>query len=94
MRRKLKSSSSQSGISVLIGKPNEFITISIDIDPNYTITPFLNPLVRQAINYAINRSAIVPVHRLVMRSQLWDRFRPLFRMRGTLVSRFIRSMAT
>jgi ABC-type transport system substrate-binding protein len=54
-----QSLSSQKGIQVLVGKPNEFITVSIDIDPNYTITPLLNPLVRQAINYAINRSAIV-----------------------------------
>lgn len=48
-----------SGVNVLIGKPNEFITISIDVDPNYTNPALLNPLVRQAINYAINRSAIV-----------------------------------
>jgi peptide/nickel transport system substrate-binding protein len=47
------------GLKVLTGAPNEFITISIDVDPKYTIAPLLNPLVRQAINYAINRSAIV-----------------------------------
>ncbi len=51
--------SSQSGVRVVVGKPNEFITISIDVDPNYTNHALLNPLVRQAINYAINRSAIV-----------------------------------
>jgi len=48
-----------SGVNVLVGKPNEFITISIDVDSNYTISPLLNPMVRQAINYAINRTAIV-----------------------------------
>jgi len=48
-----------SGYNIQIGKPNEFITISIDVDPKYTISPLLNPMVRQAINYAINRSAIV-----------------------------------
>lgn len=49
----------QSGVKVLVGSPNEFITISMDVDPNYTNPALLNPLVREAINYAINRSAIV-----------------------------------
>lgn len=51
--------SEQQGASVVVGPPNEFITISINVDPKYTIQPLLNPLVRQAINYAINRTAIV-----------------------------------
>jgi ABC-type transport system substrate-binding protein len=48
-----------SGVKVVIGAPNEMITISMDVDPNYTNPALLNPLVREAINYAINRSAIV-----------------------------------
>jgi peptide/nickel transport system substrate-binding protein len=51
--------SGQQGAQVVVGPPNEFITISINVDPKYTIQPLLNPLVRQAINYAINRTAIV-----------------------------------
>ncbi len=51
--------SSVSGLQVLKGPPQEFITISIDVDPPYTIQPLLNPFVRQAINYAVNRTAIV-----------------------------------
>jgi len=49
----------KSGLKVLIGKPNEFITISMNLNSNYTNPALLNPLVREAINYAINRSQIV-----------------------------------
>jgi len=51
--------SSAQGVGVLQGAANEFITISFDVDPQYTVGPLLNPLVRQAIDYAINRTAIV-----------------------------------
>ena len=51
--------SNQSSVNIVIGPPREFITISMNLNKNYTISPLLNPLVRQAINYAINRSAIV-----------------------------------
>lgn len=54
-----KSVANQSNIKVLEGPANEFITLSINMNPNTTIEPLLNPLVREAINYAINRTAIV-----------------------------------
>ena len=51
--------SGRDGIQVIKGSERQFNTISINLDPRYSIAPLMDVRVRQAINYAINRSALV-----------------------------------
>ena len=50
---------SKSGYRVLTGLPNRAVMLSFNLGSNTSCPAVLNPLVRQAINYAINRTALV-----------------------------------
>ena len=55
-----KQLSTQTGYQVLTGLANRAVMLSFNLHANSTSCPvLLNPLVRQAINYAINRTALV-----------------------------------
>ena len=55
-----KQLSTQQGFKVMTGLPNRAVMLSFNLNAATTGCPaILNPLVRQAINYAINRTALV-----------------------------------